>query len=154
MSYTWNVSLSDGRRVSMKDLAKPDVNPWHELVHYVKGAVDVNGAPIRITHLELLVNSIRYNSPSHGKNTLFKSSTEPKYFWILGVSEALMSEQGNGTTDYIGFSYRIGDFRHIKWVNLESNFNYDQVLNVVNPSTLEEKEFLSVEKHLVSLWGG
>lgn len=154
MSFQWNVSLSDGRRVSMKDLEKEGVNPWHELVNYVKNNKDVDGSPLRMTHLELIVNSQRYNSPTCGKNSIFKSSQEPKYFWIIGTREGFLVGDESNAGDFISLSYRIGDYRHFVWVNLATNFVYNQVLNVINPVSLEEKEFIGTESHLVSLWGG
>lgn len=148
MSYTWVASLSDGQRLSMRDLITDDkLNPWDKVVSYVKKK------NLDITHVELIVNGRRYNSPSMSKNAKFPTNEKVSGFWIFFRTEANL-DPVQEAEEFIAFSYRKGDYRHFFWVNLENSFCYTQIMNVVNPETRLEKDYASIDAFIEKEYSG
>ena len=148
MSYNWVASLSNGQRLSMRDIITEEgVGKWDQVVNYTKKN------NVTITHIEVTVNGRRYNSPSNSKNASFKSGINPEKFWIyyrqVADLDPVQSEE-----HYIAYSYRIGECRHFYWVNTNNNFCYAQVLNVVNPTNQEEKNFAGNECFINNMYDG
>ena len=150
MSYIWIVSLSDGRKFNSKDLIGEDKsNPMMKLVDYLrKNPIDPTGKELYITHMEIVCNGIRYNSPTLSKASMFPGTTEVKNFWVFYNSSSRLDKPGD-TTVQVAYSYKCGDYRHFFWVNTSNNFTYSQVLNVVNPKNEIEKHFSHIETSMI-----
>jgi len=150
MSYNWIVSFNDGQRLSSKDLINGDgINPWDKVLNYLRKNPDnANGNNKKITHLQVVVNGIWYNSPTSSKKSGF-SSCEFDSFRIFYKDSAILSG-GVESDHYVSYSYRSGDYRHFLWINTENNFCYSQIINVINPRTREEREFAETEKNITA----
>ena len=152
--YTWIVSLSDGRRFSLKDLLNDQgENPWDRLIEFINRSKDIDGKPLFITHVEVIVNGRRYNSPSVSKNASFRSSNNLiDKFWIYGQCLADLIG-GASQEEYVAYSYRIGEYRHFFWINVQNNYTYAQIMNVINPTTEEEKSYAMNEQVIERIYG-
>jgi len=123
--FTWVASLNDGQRISDKSLKErldekgSKINPWHYILEYLKNNPDKD-----ITHIEIVVNGRKYNSPSKGKHAKFINNVIPEDFWI---AYKFISINFSLTSEYISFSYRIGDYRHFTWINLSTNEMYTEI---------------------------
>jgi len=143
----WIVSVSDGQRISSNSFDS-NVNPWDKVLEYLRKNLDINQEKKYITHVELIVNNVRYNSPTLSKNSLFLSSEDFGKFWIFYKHVSDLAG-GNRKDNYTGLSYRLGDYRHFLWVNEKNNFSYSQILNVVNPHSKIEKQFSDIENSVI-----
>lgn len=146
MRSQWIVSLNDGQRISQKSLLNGTDNPWTKLFSYIaNNPINPNGDKKVITHVELIVNNARYNSPTFNRNNMFYSSDDVKRFWIFQKATARIAAN-KMPEDFISYSYRTGDYRHFFWVNEANNFCYSQVLNVVVPVTDLDRHFKGIEQ--------
>jgi hypothetical protein len=152
MSYNWVVSLNDGRRYSMNDLTTPEGrNPMDSLVDILGHNSSLNGDKVKITSVEAIVNNVRYNGPSFGKNSIYKSNENVNRFFVFWKMSADIFT-GGSAEKYMGISWRLSDYRVFQWINLNNNSSYLQVLNVINPITQEEKDFQVNEGVIESLY--
>jgi hypothetical protein len=150
MAFNWIVSLSDGQRISYNNLvAEDNKNPWDKITAYLKENNIGKEEKKYITHVELIVNGVRYQSPSLSRNAVFKTSEEIKGFWVFYKS--VMNLSGS-QEDYVSVSYRLGDYRYFLWVNQQNNVTYTQILNMVNPTLQEEKDFVDIDKFVLSMY--
>ena len=127
----WIISLSDGQRLSedtLKDQLGNETNlsPWLLVMDYLH-----KNPSKEITHIELIVNGKRYNSPSVGKSARFKNDIEPVDFWVCRRMLMFMAG-GSGSQEYISISYRVGDYRHFLWVNTQTNETYIELKGLNN----------------------
>ena len=161
MKWQWIVSFNDGQRVSSKTLLEEDStrNPWTGILNYLrKNPKLIDGKDREITHLELIVNSKRYNSPSKSPHALFQSSSEePFNFWVFYKNFGTFGQSSNDE-NFVGISFRIGDYRIINWVSEKTDSSIIQTINTVNPTTKKDKEFYNVEHSIVeeynTIYGG
>jgi len=136
--FYWIVSLDNGERLSSKDL-EGGQNPFTKVLEYIRTNVDLKGNKRKITHVELIVNNVRYNSPSLSKRSSFCSNDNLEMFYVMYKDSAVLNT-GVAGDNYVAYSYRLGEYRHFFWVNTKNNCCYAQTLNVVNPTNgLEEK---------------
>lgn len=150
MSWQWIVSFSDGQRVNSKDLIAEDEkrNPWSAVLDYLrKNPKLINGKKREITHLELLVNNKRYNSPTTSLNASFHSSDCFSKFWIFYRSLGYFGKRVD-SEDFVGLSFKINDYRIINWVSEKTDTCVTQILNVVNPNNKIEEKFKIIEEDI------
>lgn len=133
MNNDWKCILSNNQIMASSDFNTKGTNPWNELIDYCK----VNSCSIMTIYLT--VNGIQYRSPVLAKNP-----------WIL--RKKIITSPGDNTKDYLGFNYRVGDCRILFWVDIQNNFSYSQVFNVVNPSTEEEQAFILTESDILNYY--
>lgn len=138
------VSLDNGERLCSKDFAEGE-NPFNKVLEYIRTNIDPNGNKKKITHIELIVNNVRYNSPSFSKKSIFYSNDNAEMFYVMYKDNALLMT-GESRDNYIAYSYRLGEYRHYFWVNTKNNCCYAQTLNVENPSSKLEEQFAVVER--------
>jgi len=145
--YQWIVSFNDGQRISSKMLlAKyPKKNPWDYVINFLKkNKYNVDGSRKQITHLELIVNGIRYNGPSVS-NESFSSTNGYSRFWVLQKAGFIFGDGRPKQDHVIGISYRNGSFRYILWVNEMNNDSHMQIINLSDPKTKQDFYFINIE---------
>jgi len=157
MNYNWVVSFNDGQRMNMRSLLQklepPRNNPWRFILRYLKENPDnADGTKKEITHIELIVNGVRFNTPTSSRNSKFASCFDRKY-WIFGRSSRDIFG-GSGEEHLIGLSYRLDGYRLMQWVNTKNCSSYIQILNVENPQSQEEKDFAQIEKTEIETYYG
>lgn len=146
MNAQWIVSFNDGQRISSKNL---EGNPWKKILSYLSSnSLNANGENKKITHIELIVNGVRYNSPTLSKKSTFQGTEEIGKFWILYKDTALVGVKDSNAENFMAYSYRLGNYRSIFWVNTKTNHTYQQILDIVNPKNKIEKSFISVEQDI------
>lgn len=146
----WIANLSDGQKISSKQLEKEKVNPWRRLLDYLRGNKDLDGNPKKIVKIELFVNGVTYHSPILSKNHPMGSDGHACNFWMF--FKASRSLIGKERDDFIAYSYRSGDYRHFLWVS-DNNAVYTQIVNVVNPENKTDEQFKNIEDEITEAYG-
>lgn len=124
MKAYWFAYLSDGQCVSEKDLYEEDnqTNPWLRMMEYLKK----NG--ITVSSVQLIVNGRVYNTPSITNRGKFYCEGEPCNLWCQKRFNAITFGEYEENL-YYGISYKVGDYRHYLWVNVENNESFVEIKN-------------------------
>jgi len=129
MNSKWIISLNDGQRICeetlQRDLREKGIilSPWLYILDYLKSENK------EITHIELIVNGKRYNSPSKSKGARFKNDGYPDDFWVCRKLAVIGITGMASQKEYISLSYRLGDYRHFMWIDIQTNDLYIEIKN-------------------------
>jgi len=152
MNNKWIVSLSDGQQISEDTLQNSlkekgsSLSPWNYLLGYLK-----DNPSKEITHIKLIVNGKTYNSPSKSKNARFENDIYPDDFWVCRKLSIIGITGPSTQKDYISFSYRLGEYRHYLWIDVQTNETYIEIINSTNDQyKVVESEYTEIKRSRIA----